>query len=213
MININANGSNEAWRKTFLELCQTGSETGNDKYYRDEPVLIEITNPTPEEPDPLFPMPAEDLKIINHFISTGENEDQVVHEWTKIYYHRAFDEPHSQIEFMIRKLQEGKPVGECQISMWDKNVDQESDISPYTQILWARIKHSKLEWHTHAHSSDAYKKLLMNIQEFIELQHYVADRLNIPAGKYYHFLDSCHIHHKDLEQSRELLKKLDLSIH
>lgn len=25
-------------------------------------------------------------------------------KWTKLYYHRAFDEPNSQIEFLIRKL-------------------------------------------------------------------------------------------------------------
>ena len=54
-----------------------------------------------------------------------------------------------------------------QISIWDKSIDQTSDISPCTQILWFRKKFNKLEMHTHAHSSDAYKKLLMNIQEFV----------------------------------------------
>lgn len=205
---IKAQNSNNAWRETFVTLMQSDIETDNDKYYRDEPVLIEITNPSPEDPDDLFPMDSEDLKTINHFMTTGENEDKVVHEWTKIYYHRAFDEPNSQIEFMIKKLQEDQPTGECQISMWDKNVDQHAEISPCTQILWARIKHRKLEWHTHAHSSDAYKKLLMNIQEFIALQHYVAGRLDIPVGKYYHFLDSCHIHHKDLDKANALLSNL-----
>ena len=205
---IKAKNSNDTWRETFITLMQSDIETDTDKYFRDEPVLVEISNPALEEPDELFPMDAEDLKTINHFITTGEKEEEVIHEWTKIYYHRAFDEPNSQIEFMIRKLQEDKPIGECQISMWDKNKDQDAEISPCTQILWARIKHGKLEWHTHAHSSDAYKKLLMNIREFIALQHYVAKRLDIPVGKYYHFLDSCHIHHKDLDKVNALLSKL-----
>jgi thymidylate synthase len=186
-------------------------QTDNDKYYRDELVLIEIENPTFETPEEIFPMAEEDLTRINRYIVTGEEEDQVVHDWTKIYYHRIWDEPHSQIEFMIRTLKEGLPTGECQISMWDKSVDQDAEKSPCTQILWARIKHGKLEWHTHAHSSDAYKKLLMNIREFIALQHYVAGRLGVEVGRYYHFLDSCHIHWKDLELAQDLYQKLPSS--
>ncbi len=200
--------TNQAWREVFQTLMDSSIETDNDKYYRDEPVLIRIKEPTFETPDELFPMAEEDLAQINRYIVTGEDEDQVVHEWTKIYYHRIWDEPNSQIRFMIKTLQEDTPTGECQISMWDKTVDQQADKSPCTQILWARIKHGKLEWHTHAHSSDAYKKLLMNIREFIALQYYVADQLGVEVGPYYHILDSCHVHWKDLESAQRLQQRL-----
>ncbi len=60
----------------------------------------------------------------------------------------------------------------------------------------------------HAHSSDAYKKLVMNILEFISLQHYIAGRVGVPVGKCYHFLDSCHIHNKDLDAVKELVAQL-----
>lgn len=206
---ITATNSNDAWRETFTSLMNSNLRTDNNKYYRDESIVIEITNPTIEDSDPLFPIPAKDIKLINRYITTGKDEDQVIHEWTKIYYHRIFDEPNSQVEFMIRKLQEPEPTGECQISMWDKTIDQDAEISPCTQILWARIKHGKLEWHTHAHSSDAYKKLLMNLQEFISVQHYIAERLSIPVGHYIHFLDSCHIHYKDSAKAKKLLSKLN----
>lgn len=202
--------TNQAWRETFCSLMDSEVQTDNDKYYRDEPVLIRIETPTFETPEDLFPMAEEDLARINRYIVTGEEEDQVVHDWTKIYYHRIWDEPHSQIEFMIKSLQSGKPVGECQISMWDKSVDQDADKSPCTQILWSRIKHGKLEWHTHTHSSDVYKKLLMNIREFIALQHYVADQIGVEVGPYYHFLDSCHIHGKDLASAENLRKSLEV---
>lgn len=149
-----------------------------------------------------------DLDIINKFIYTGENEDQVIHDWTKLYYHRAFDQPNSQIEFLISKLNPDHPAGEAQISMWDKNIDQNQKVSPCTQIIWARIKHGKLELHVHAHSSDAYKKLLMNVLEFISLQHYIAQRVGVPVGRYYHFLDSGHLHTKDLAAIEALRKEL-----
>ena len=208
MIHIIAETANQAWQDVFMTLILKGSDSGNDKYIRDEVALIEITDPRVLPADIRFPMAQEDLDIINDFIHSGKNEDKVVHEWTKIYHHRAFDEPNSQIEFMIENLKSGKPVGEAQISMWDKNIDQHQDVSPCTQIIWARIKHGKLELHVHAHSSDAYKKLLMNILEFISLQHYIADRVGVPVGKYVHFLDSCHLHHKDAEKITSLSEEL-----
>ncbi|GAB4283548.1 MAG: hypothetical protein Kow0081_0170 [Candidatus Dojkabacteria bacterium] len=205
---ITAKSSNEAWRKTFTSLLDSKLETDNNKYFRDEVVLIKIAEPELEELYTLFPMDKHEIEVINKYITSGENENSVSHEWTKLYYHRAFDNPNSQIEFLIDKLLQPEPVGECQISMWDKNIDQKSKISPCTQILWARIKHNKLEWHTHAHSSDAYKKLLMNLQEFIALQHYVAAKINTKVGDYYHFLDSCHIHYNDREAAILLRSKL-----
>lgn len=209
MIHVQARDANEAWRSTFLSLIKNGQDTGNSKYYRDEVALIEITNPAVIAADRRFPMPQHDLDVINRYIYTGENEDAVVHDWTKLYFHRSFDEPNSQIEFLIKNLNEEWPVGEAQISMWDKNIDQGQKITPCTQIIWARIKHGNLELHVHANSSDAYKKLLMNMLEFISLQHYIAQRVGVGVGNYYHFLDSCHLHQKDKDKIEALQARLN----
>lgn len=197
MIHVRADDANEAWISTFQSLLDNGGDTGNEKYYRDEVTLIEIANPRVVVADKRFPMAQSDLDVINRYIFTGDNEEAVVHDWTKLYHHRAFDEPNSQIEFLVNNLSEEWPVGEAQISMWDKNIDQGQEISPCTQIIWGRIKHGKLELHVHSNSSDAYKKLLMNMLEFISLQHYIAERAHVEVGTYYHFLDSCHLHQKD----------------
>ena len=208
MINITATTANEAWISTFKALLEEGDATGKEQYMRDETTLIEITDPQVIEADSRFPMAQADLDVINKYIYTGENEDSLVHDWTKLYYHRAFDEPNSQIEFLIANLNAERPVGEAQISMWDKNIDQGQKVSPCTQIIWARIKHGKLELHVHTNSSDAYKKLLMNMLEFISLQHYIAERIGRPVGNYYHFLDSCHLHLKDSEKIQLLQAQL-----
>ena len=138
---------NEAWINTFKALLDDGKETGNERYLRDETTLIEVTNPLVSPADTRFPMKQTDIDMINRYIYTGENEEGVIHAWTKLYYHRAFDEPNSQIEFLIKKLNPKFPAGDAQISMWDKNIDQEQKVSPCTQIIWARIKHGKLKLH------------------------------------------------------------------
>ncbi len=208
MIHVKALDVNKAWREILIKLLNDGGKTGNDKYLRDEFAVIEIDDPAVIPADKLFPMLQKDLDVINEYIHSGNNEKDVVHEWTKLYYHRAFDEPNSQIEFLIKKLDPEWPKGEAQISMWDKNVDQHQEISPCTQIIWARIKHGKLELHVHANSSDAYKKLLMNMLEFISLQHYIAEKVGIPIGKYVHALDSCHLHTKDVDKINEIKGQL-----
>ncbi len=208
MINVTASSANEAWRKTLRSLAKQGAETDDQKYWRDEIALIEVDNPEVAPADKHFPMAQADLDIINRYIYTGENESDVTHEWTKIYHHRAFDQPHSQIEFLISHLNENMPLPEAQISIWDKNIDQDQVIQPCTQIIWARIKHGKVECHVHTNSSDAYKKLLMNMLEFISLHHYIAERAGKPVGKYYHFLDSCHVYEKDKNTVIKLIDQL-----
>ncbi len=196
MMHIIANNPNDAWLKTFIELYDNGSDRNNDKYWHDEPVVIELTEAKIDTADERFPMEQAELDIINNFIWSGQDEPNVVHKWTKLYHHRAFDEPNSQIEYMINELQKPQPSGDAVVSMWDKDVDQNAEVSPCTMVLWGRVRGDTLDLHVHAHSSDAYKKLLMNILEFVSLHDYLAKRLDLAIGTYLHIIDSCHLHKK-----------------
>lgn len=208
MIRVREKCVTQAWRKTLQTLYHEGEETDNEKYFRDDLAVIEITNPILEPADPLFPMSQDELNTINRYIWSGKREGDITHEWTKLYYHPLFDKPNSQIEHILNTLALPEPIGSCQASMWDKNLDQESRISPCTQIIWARKKFGAVELHVHAHSSDAYKKLFMNLQEFVSLHLYIAKRANLLVGKYVHIIDSCHIHHKDLESAMRVIEQM-----
>jgi thymidylate synthase len=37
----------------------------------------------------------------------------------------------------------------------------------------------------------------MNIQEFIAVHHYVAQKVGLSVGRFIHFIDSCHIYRED----------------
>jgi len=208
MIHVCTESANAAWREAFKRVFLEGTETGNQLYFRDEMVVFELSSPTIETPDPLFPMPAADLATINKFITTGANEHDVCHEWTKMYYHRIFDEPNSQIKYMLETLRESEPLRPAVASLWDKTIDQHQLVAPCTMVIWGRRRGNALELHVHAHSSDAYKKLLMNLQEFISLHHWMAGQLGLEVGKYIHVLDSCHIHREDEAVSLDLAGKL-----
>ena len=196
---------NKAWKSSLKRLFFDGDHTDNQKYYRDQFTTIEIEKPIIDTISPDFPMSLEDLKTINNYIVSGEGEDKVCHEWTKIYYHRIWDEPNSQIAHVINELKKDKISGRSLISIWDKNIDQAGRIAPCTLIIWFRKKFGSLEIHVHAHSSDAYKKLAMNMQEFVSLQYYVADQLELEVGRYIHIIDSCHIHESDKDEIFKML--------
>lgn len=197
MLVVHTKNAVAAWRQMLVQLIENGDQIDSKKYFRDELAVIQLDQPSIESCDPQFPMPQKELDIINRFITTGEGETSVSHEWTKLYYHRMFDEPHSQIENLISKVDSQEKYGQAIMSLWDKTIDPYQRIAPCTLVVWARKKQKALELHVHARSSDAYKKLLMNLQEFIALHIYLAGRLSMPIGKYYHIIDSCHIHQED----------------
>ena len=207
MIIVASKSCNMAWRNTLQSLYHSDGATDKVKYFKDEPVLMEIEDPELTFPDPDFPMSLEDLISIEKYICTGKGEANVTHPWTKIYYHRMFDSPYNQVDFLLKKLKEKLPAGDAQISIWDKNLDQKASISPCAQIIWARVRSGKLEMHVHSNSSDAYNKLLMNIREFVSFQIFLAGKLQIKCGKFLYFIDSCHLHMKDSTRIGLLLRK------
>jgi thymidylate synthase len=200
MIYISEKTTNLAWEQCIKELLEKGETTNNEKYYRDELVVIEILEPCIEMAPSDFPILQKDLDIINNYIITGENEESVIHEWTKLYYHRIYDEPNSQFNYFLDKLKQPIQSGKAQISFWEKKYDQDAEIAPCTQIIWGRVKEGMLEMHVHAHSVDAYKKLILNQQEFISFQAHVARQLGVNIGKFYHIIDSCHIYTSDIDR-------------
>ncbi|MBZ0188934.1 MAG: hypothetical protein K8F91_22005, partial [Candidatus Obscuribacterales bacterium] len=76
MLLVKTDNAVAAWRKALAVLLADQSNEENDKYFRDQPMAIELRQATLEKADPLFPMSQEDLDIINRFIYTGEKEEQ-----------------------------------------------------------------------------------------------------------------------------------------
>ena len=165
MIFIKEQCLNKIWRKAVKELMENGYTPQDNRFIKMESMTIEIENPKIEDIDEYFPMTQKDISIINNYITTGENEEKVCHEWTILYYHRLFDEPDSQIEYIIKRIKSGR-AGIA--SNWLKQ-DQYSKIKP----------------------------CMMNLQEFITLQYYIAEKTNLEVGKFTIFIDYAQILRED----------------
>lgn len=210
MIYIKEKTLAEAWRKSFKELYAKGEESQESEFYRFSYAVIEITDTTSTTDlyDAHFPMSQKDITIINNYLLTGEKEEEVIHEWTKLYRQRLFAEDYNQVENIIEYF-EKKPAGKrAQMSIWNQQIDLYGKIGPCLQIIWLQIMNGKLEMHVHMRASDCYGKLLMNMNEFIALQNYMAKRLNIRCGSYIQFTDSLHFNSNDKEVVDKLINEI-----
>jgi len=208
MIYINSPTIAQAWRDGLKALYAQGKVLENNEIFRDSVMVIEVNDTTSDLFDDHFAMSKQDVEIINHYLVTGENENKVIHDWTKIYRRRLFDSEPNQIQNVIEYLKK-KPTGKrAQASVWQQATDLTGSIAPCLQLLWFQIDDGKLDIHVHMRASDCYGKLLMNMNEFVALQQYMAKELAVAPGKYYHFIDTCHFNSSDKEKIESLLTEL-----
>lgn len=208
MITIKNSTLAQAWRETIKKLYTEGRIIENDEIFRDESACIEIEDVTEDLFDDRFPMSKEQVDVINNYLLTGEKEDQVVHDWTKIYRKRLFDSEPNQIQNIIDYLK-AKPAGKrAQASIWKQEIDLRGPIAPCLQLLWFQIVDNKLDIHVHMRASDCYGKLLMNMNEFSALQRYMAKELSVKPGKYIQFIDTCHFNSSEEQKIIELVKSI-----
>ena len=208
MIYINSPTISQAWQSALKALYQQGKVIENDEIFRDSVMAIEVSNTTSDLFDDRFAMSKQDVETINNYLVTGEGEDRVIHDWTKIYRKRLFDSEPNQIQNIIEYLKK-KPFGKrAQASVWQQAMDLTGPIAPCLQLLWFQIDDGKLDIHVHMRASDCYGKLLMNMNEFVALQQYMANELQVEQGKYYHFIDTCHFNSADKEKIESLITEL-----
>ncbi len=208
MINIKEESVNKVWEELLKKVVYSGYCPDNSEYFKAERIIVEIDNPVIEAPHKNYPKSEEELNVINKYLISGENELNVWHKWTKIYYHRLFDNPYSQIEYIINKLKQ-EPGGKAVACTWRKEIDQDSEIMPCMLSVWCQSRNGKLDLQLHGQEGDVYKKIIMNMQEFIALQKYLANELKLEVGRFIFSLDFGYIWTKNKEEVLKIINTLN----
>jgi len=210
LIQITAQTILDAWKESLEVIYKEGTPLLEDNIAKNSILVLKINNISGEKENVYseeFPMSFNDINNINQHLIYGTNGDLVVHEWTKLYRERLVNSEHNQIEEIINYLKK-KPFGKrAQASIWRQKDDMYGGIGPCLQVLWFQIVNNKLDMHVHMRASDAYGKLLININEFAALQRYIADQVGYGYGNYYQFIDTCHINHKDISIVENIINK------
>lgn len=210
MLCIKENNAVAAWKTAFLQLYEYGSPLLFNGFFRNECAAIEISDVNGEAITPLFPMDYQTIEKISTYLVDGTGESE--HEWSRLYRKRLFEE-HNNIEQLIELLTGWPDCPRAQVTTWKNNTDLEkASIAPCLQMLWFKILDSSLTLHVHMRTSDCYGKLLLNFNEFIAIQKYVAGRLSLKCGPYVQFVDSLHFHEKNKDKVIEAYSSIHSEI-
>ena len=74
--------------------------------------------------------------------------------------------------------------------------------------ITASNENGKLNFQLHARACNIYNKLLMNLQEFVTVQQYIATQLNLTLGKFTMFIDYTQISKEDVINIESILQLL-----
>jgi len=207
LITVEAKNILIAWKKSLMGVYNYGIPMTD--LARNAVLSLKIDNVADSEVEDnfsrFFPMSLTDIEVINDYFVFGRYEDQVVHDWTKIYRQRLVNDKINQIKAIIDYLKQNPNGKRAQASIWQQSIDLKAEIAPCLQVLWFQIIEEKLDLHVHMRASDAYGKLLMNIHEFAAMQRYVANQLGLKTGQFYQFIDTCHINQADLKKVEQML--------
>jgi thymidylate synthase len=203
---IKAKTVSEAWQKAIFECWNMGAQVPTEYGEMSKELLglIVVVEEPFAEPrvhrGDLLVAVKDSLRKYYDEVLRGTLDNAVKEGKIHYTYHeRLFSYPPkaiSQIDYMIRKLQETHFSRRAQAITWDPEKDVWVDSPPCLQRVWCTIREGKLVLHTSWRSRDIFRAMHMNMLALTELQKMVSGQLNVEVGPYLDFSNSAHIYEK-----------------
>lgn len=206
----------EVWELGLLHILEHGQEikTAYDKpgdpLSLDCPIALTVWHPfhKPRVHRCFWGSPRDLLDYIEEVVRG--TQDHLVGQLGYTYHARLTDYGGiDQIEGMIKVLKETLYSRRAQAITWHPRLDLGAKHPPCLQRIWARVIGGKLVFHAHMRSWDYLKAGIMNMIAFTELQAWIAQRLGISPGYYWHTADSAHIYGVDRERAQGVVNRMD----
>jgi len=106
-----------------------------------------------------------------------------------------------QLENVIETLKNFPETRQAAISIYDgKEISKYKHDTPCTYAVQFTILHGKLDMSVLMRSNDLWYGFCNDQYQFSNLQMYVAQKLNIPVGIYYHYAHNLHLYNDKLPE-------------
>jgi len=203
---VKAKTVSEAWQKAVFECWSKGAQVPTEYGEMSKELLglIVVVEEPFAEPrvhrGDLLVAVKDSLRKYYDEVLRGTLDNAVKEGKIHYTYHeRLFSYPPkaiSQIDYIIKKLQETHFSRRAQAVTWDPEKDMWVDSPPCLQRVWCTIRDGKLVLHTSWRSRDIFRAMHMNMLALTELQKMVSEQLNVEVGPYLDFSNSAHIYEK-----------------
>ena len=106
-----------------------------------------------------------------------------------------------QLEYVINLLKDNPETRQAAISIYDakEHYDYTND-TPCTYAVQFTILHGRLDMSVLMRSNDLWYGFCNDQYQFSNLQMYVAQKLNLPIGIYYHYAHNLHLYNDKLPE-------------
>lgn len=146
------------------------------------------------------------LEFISKFGKMWNNLSDDGETCNSAYGHLLMNDPFNQIEQAIQILKNDKNSRRAVMNINRPNMFKcTTKDSPCTISIQYMIRNNKLHCFVNMRSNDVWLGLPYDIIFFTELQKYIAARLSVDAGFYYHNVASLHLYDRDIVKVKDWL--------
>ena len=118
-------------------------------------------------------------------------------------------ERNAQLDMIVEMLKHNKDTRQACISIYDgKEITNYAYDTPCTYAVQFTVLDDKLNMSVVMRSNDLWYGFCNDQYQFSNLQMYVAQKLNIPVGIYYHYAHNLHLYNDKLPEQKEMMYHL-----
>jgi len=168
-----------------------------------------------------------DVGYLKYYNSSIDNYSDDGSTFNAAYGERLrFAHGHDQIEDVVMNLKENPNTRQAVLNIWHPQHDRaynlqrefDADMKPIKSSMQPNvtkdracnvvshllIRNGRLDWVQFMRSNDIIWGTPNNFMQWMHLQEYIATRVGVKVGKYYHIADSLHLYDYHIEEARHI---------
>jgi hypothetical protein len=194
MITVNEDNLIKATKSAFIALYEGNSTNFSDQdLLKEDIAIIEVANPSQDKN--VFELKENTLFYIDDYQQYFPDVDPDLANIEQEHYTDVIIKE-GLLDALQYHLEKHPSSRRGLISTWSPIYYDLSIGGVCVTQLYFRVRNGLLEVHSHLRANDAYRLLLMDMQLAIWAQNELSKRLNIPKGRYIHFVDSLQFYKK-----------------
>lgn len=202
MLTVKSKIITKIYKKTLLQVSGMPILKLDPKNYKDTGALLILEKYRNERL-----VGIKNRKFYSNFnyedLIPGGNElmEQEVKHYNKLFF------LNQNLSRVILYLKENPYSKKAVLNFWKERYKDEAEI-PCVVYVWFRNRNGYLDMDCHMRANNAFRLVLMDIHIMTSIHKYVADKLKLKKGNYYHFVDSLHLYKRDKININKLISKL-----
>lgn len=193
MINISGKNVLEISREAFITLYDSSDIPSDPELFKEDVALIHIES---KEAENWVGVENNEFKCSDAYKKYSPFVDPKLLLIEKEYWDRELFGS-GKSDWLVVYLKKFPLSKRAIILLWKDQYTDLSSTCSCTSSIFFRIKKGKLEMHSTVRANNCSFLLFMDMSFMLAFQSYIATKLGLEKGDYYHFVDSLHLYNTE----------------